>query len=86
MPRISTFYGIVIYMNWLDHDPPHFHAVYGGDDASIRIDPPALLRGGLPPRALAMVLDWTAINQAALMRNWAHAQAMAPLVAVPPLP
>jgi len=29
VPRISTFYGIVITMYYRDHDPPHFHAVYG---------------------------------------------------------
>ena len=28
MPRLSTFYGIVIAMYYRDHHPPHFHAVY----------------------------------------------------------
>lgn len=38
MPRISAFYGIVI---WMYHDEihhrgrPHFHAGYGDDEASI---------------------------------------------------
>jgi hypothetical protein len=31
MPQISRFYGIVIYMYWGDHFPPHFHAHYGCD-------------------------------------------------------
>ncbi|MCK4291984.1 MAG: DUF4160 domain-containing protein, partial [Planctomycetes bacterium] len=26
MPIISRFFGIVIYMYWKDHAPPHFHA------------------------------------------------------------
>ena len=40
MPRISAFYGIVI---WMYHDEahhsgrPHFHAVYGGDEATIEL-------------------------------------------------
>ena len=28
MPTISRFYGIVIFMNYNDHNPPHFHARY----------------------------------------------------------
>jgi hypothetical protein len=30
MPEISRF-GIVIKMFFDDHNPPHFHAEYGGD-------------------------------------------------------
>lgn len=30
MPTISMFLGIVIRMNWLEHNPPHFHAEYQG--------------------------------------------------------
>jgi hypothetical protein len=41
MPRISAFYGIVIWM-YHDESPhpgrPHFHAGYGGDEASIDIE------------------------------------------------
>ena len=32
MPIISKFFGIVIYMYWKDHAPPHFHAKYGDDE------------------------------------------------------
>jgi hypothetical protein len=41
MPRISSFYGIVI---WMYHDEihprgrPHFHASYGDDEVSIEIE------------------------------------------------
>jgi hypothetical protein len=37
MPSISTFFGIVIYMYYNDHVPPHFHAEYGGEEALILI-------------------------------------------------
>lgn len=33
MPEISRFYGIIIRMYYEDHNPPHFHAVYGDDEA-----------------------------------------------------
>jgi len=26
VPVLSRFFGIVIYMHWRDHTPPHFHA------------------------------------------------------------
>lgn len=28
MPSVSRFYGILIFMNYNDHQPPHFHARY----------------------------------------------------------
>jgi len=30
MPEISRFYGIVVYMFYYDHQPPHFHVMYQG--------------------------------------------------------
>jgi len=33
MPEISRFLGIVIYMHFNDHNPPHFHAKYGKQKA-----------------------------------------------------
>jgi len=29
MPVLSRFYGIVIFMNFRDHEPPHFYAGLG---------------------------------------------------------
>jgi len=39
MPRISTFYGIVIAIYYDDHAPPHFHALCSGDEASRAPEP-----------------------------------------------
>ncbi|HHE55453.1 MAG TPA: DUF4160 domain-containing protein, partial [Caldithrix abyssi] len=33
MPEISRFFGIVIYIFYLDHNPPHFHAKYNEYEA-----------------------------------------------------
>ena len=38
MPEISRFFGIVIRIFFNAHAPPHFHAVYGGDEALIEIE------------------------------------------------
>lgn len=35
MPEICRFFGIVIYMYYDEHNPLHFHAVYGEYEASI---------------------------------------------------
>jgi len=55
MPRISAFYGILIYMYYQDHAPPHFHAIYGEYEAEVRIEDGTLLRGTLPVRARNLV-------------------------------
>lgn len=38
MPEISRFYGIVIKMFFDDHNPPHFHALYGEYEVLIDIN------------------------------------------------
>jgi Domain of unknown function (DUF4160) len=37
VPTISRFYWIVIRMYFSDHAPPHFHALYGGEEAVVAI-------------------------------------------------
>jgi hypothetical protein len=37
MPEVSRFYGIVIQIYFADHNPPHFHAFYGGEAVEIDI-------------------------------------------------
>ena len=45
MPRLATFYGIVIWMYRPDHPPPHFHAQYGDDLAQIELATLRILNG-----------------------------------------
>ena len=45
MPEISRFFGIIIAMFFDDHNPPHFHARYGNDNAVIKIPRPDSFRG-----------------------------------------
>jgi hypothetical protein len=58
MPEISRFYGIVIKMFFDDHNPPHFHALYGEYEVLININSFAVFAGKLPPRALGLVIEW----------------------------
>jgi hypothetical protein len=70
MPEISRFFGIVIAMYYNDHEPAHFHARYGSKKAKVLIDPPTLIDGDLPPRALGMVLEWAALHRDELLENF----------------
>ena len=85
MPTVSVFFGIRISLYYRDHAPPHFHARYGEFDASISIDQLLVLRGRLPRRALAMVLEWAFIHRRALLDDWELARAELPLRPIPPL-
>jgi len=85
MPRISEFYGIAVYMYFRDHAPPHFHAMYGEHEATIKIDTLEVDQGSLPRRAKSLVLEWASDHQEELLQNWALAQAAQPLTPIPPL-
>lgn len=85
MPEVSRFFGIVIRVFFNDHDPPHFHAVYGGDEALIEIESLAVYRGELPQRALAMVLEWAALHRQELRRDWDLARRGRPPEPIAPL-
>jgi uncharacterized protein DUF4160 len=88
MPRISSFYGIAI---WMYHDEvhhrgrPHFHARYGEAEASIDIESLAVIAGELPPRARRLVIEWAGAHQTELRDNWERARNHQPLVAIEPL-
>ena len=79
MPRLAEFYGIVIYMYWSDHAPPHFHAVYAGDEAQIRIDDGSVLEGSLPRTAARLVREWAELRRTELLADWDRAQRPEPL-------
>jgi hypothetical protein len=70
MPTVSTFYGILIQMFWQDHAPPHFHALYAGDEVMIDIRSLQVIAGKLPRRALALVIEWAKEHQTELMEDW----------------
>ena len=72
-----------MYFN--DHEPAHFHALYGDYEALIEIDTLAIFRGELPRRAMALVLEWAAIHRKELRLDWARARAGTPLQPIAPL-
>jgi hypothetical protein len=85
MPTISFFYGVVIQMFAGDHPPPHFHALYAEYEAVIDLRDMRLMRGSLPRRAMALVLEWVAEHRDEMMENWDLCQRMLPPKKIAPL-
>lgn len=85
MPQISRFFGIIIYMYFDDHNPPHFHAHYGDFKAVIGINDFALLEGKLPPKTLGMIVEWAVIHQVELQKNWSLMEKDQPMLKIDPL-
>jgi Domain of unknown function (DUF4160) len=86
VPRISAFYGIVIWMYWNEgiHARPHFHARYAGQVASVDFVG-TVIAGSLPSRALVLVVEWTALHREELRANWKRARREEPLEQIEPL-
>jgi len=76
MPRISEFFGITIYLYYLDtsrHSSPHFHTKYGEHEAVYAIPGGDLLAGSLPKRQERLVQRWAALRALELEQSWNQA-------------
>lgn len=84
MPELCRFLGIVIYMLYDDHRPPHFHAEYGEYKVSVEIET-GVVDGRFPRRALTALMEWYAEHKAELRADWSLAAAHQPLKKIEPL-
>jgi hypothetical protein len=84
MPVVSRFFGIVVFMNYREHNPPHFHARRGSDEVLIEIATGAMT-GAMPLRASLMLRDWTDLHRSELLMNWERASRHLPLEPIAPL-
>ncbi len=84
MPIISRFYGIVVYMLWGDHAPPHFHAKYQDDEVSIEILT-GKVTGSMSKRALRMLEEWRQLHKNELINDWELAESRKKLLNIAPL-
>ncbi len=69
MPEISRFYGIIIYINFNEHNPPHFHAKYGDFKIIVQIKT-GIIEGRFPNSELKRVIEWYEIHKDELLKNW----------------
>ena len=84
IPEISSFYGIVIYMYFNEHNPPHFHVKYADFNAIVTIED-GIVTGSLPRRALNLVYDWLDLHKDELMENWRRLENCESFLKIEPL-
>jgi Domain of unknown function (DUF4160) len=88
MPLISSFYGVLIYMYFMDnkqHKLPHIHAMYQGGEAVFAIGSAELLDGKFPVRQTRLVQAWIELRREELVADWSLAVQGHPVERVEPL-
>jgi len=85
MPEISRFYGIIIYMFFSDHKPPHLHVKYQDYEAIIDFEG-GIVHGDIPRRALTLLFEWIDLHREELLDNWKRIEERRPLNKINPLP
>jgi hypothetical protein len=86
VPRISEFYGIVIWMYWNEHPPPHVHAQYAEFEASFVIATGESIDREFPVRASRLVREWLDQHREELEANWDRARRGETPIPIDPLP
>ena len=84
MPELCRFLGIVIYMLYDDHRPPHFHAEYAEYRITMEIDT-GVVEGRFPRRALKAVMEWHELHREELLEDWHLAEHHQQLKKIAPL-
>jgi len=85
MPEISRFFGIVVQMYYAIMIRHISTSGMPGKELFLAIEPLAVLRGSLSPRALALVTEWAALHRAELLEDWALAREEEQLNPIAPL-
>ncbi|MGM0443875.1 MAG: DUF4160 domain-containing protein [Fibrobacterota bacterium] len=73
MPTISMFFGIIVRMYNMDtqqHNLPHIHCEYQGNDAVFDIETAEVLSGDFPRKQTRLVQAWIEIHNEELMADW----------------
>ena len=85
MPTISTFYGISIFINFSEHNPPHFHAWHGGRKGVFLIKTGEMMSGEMSLRDKKLIAAWAELYRKELMVNWNIARRHGTVVPIKPL-
>lgn len=73
MPNISMFYGIIVYMYFMDnrqHHKPHIHAQYQGDEVVVALPGGEILEGGIPANKMKLLQAWLELHKDELLADW----------------
>lgn len=66
MPSISMFYGIIVYMYFIDnkqHHVPHIHVKYQGEEVVVSIPDGDVLEGGIPKPKMKLLQAWIELHK-----------------------
>ena len=83
MPIIAKFYGLIVkmYFQQAEHNPPHFHVVYGEYTGVFDIGTLQMIEGDLPAKAQSLTREWAREHQEELLAIWNTQK----FVKIPPL-
>ncbi len=84
MPVISRFFGIVIFMFWREHAPPHFNAKYQDQEVTVEIET-GQIAGTMVPKAIALIQEWRESHKTELLADWKLAEQKRSLKRIAPL-
>lgn len=73
MPAISMFYGIIVYMYFMDnrqHNRPHIHAKYQGREVVVAIPDGEVLDGSIPNSKMKLLQAWIELHKDELVADW----------------
>ena len=88
MPAISTFYGITVYMYFMDnkqHKAPHIHVKYQEHEVVVSIPDGAVLDGSIPKPKMKLLQAWIEIHKDELVADWELAVSGEQLYKIEPL-
>jgi len=85
VPIISIFFGIVVRMFYKEHEPPHFHAEYQGQQGKFDFEGRMTAGTVQSGTALRLIREWAAMHRRELERNWEKMKAGRPLDRIEPL-
>jgi hypothetical protein len=73
MPTISMFYGLIVYMYFMDnkqHKKPHIHVKYQDQEVVVAIPDGEILGGSIPNSKMKLLQAWIELHRDELVANW----------------
>jgi len=73
MPAISMFYGVIVYMYFMDnkqHQMAHIHAKYQDNEGVVAIPNGEILEGSIPNSKMKLLQAWIELHKDELIANW----------------
>ncbi len=73
MPAISMFYGIIVYMYFMDnkqHKLPHIHVKYQDDEVIVAVPDGDIFEGSIPNAKMKLLQAWIELHKDELLADW----------------